>query len=177
MQQISENYPGIKSLDFSRNLLTEVNNLQPVASSLLALNLCHNFITFDELSPSTLGSVPKLVQLDLSHNKIKSLRLSQLSSLQQLKDLDLSHNLIEHMDEIVYLRSNQSLRALSLANNPIIDKYGEQEVLKFVKVYLPHLVKFNNKSLLADVSQNTMSDFSKEPAMENTLGSERDSKA
>ena len=65
-------YPDIKSLDFSDNLLRNVKDLQRVQKSLIALNVSNNKIDFRDVdfAENSLASITQLIELDLSNNMI-----------------------------------------------------------------------------------------------------------
>lgn len=73
IDQILLEYPRIQSLDFSNNLLTGIQYLEPTGQTLLALNLSNNMISFGPTSVNCLGSLINLVVLNLSNNRITTL--------------------------------------------------------------------------------------------------------
>ena len=112
--------------------------------SLLLLNLSRNALTSAGLSERALRHLPKLVALDLSHNRLSSLPASLLAEQHGLQILNLQHNSIANIDaasfatlvnlHILLLSHNQlenlpdscfaalsSLNSLSLDHNQLID--------------------------------------------------------
>ncbi|XP_075276811.1 toll-like receptor 1 [Opisthocomus hoazin] len=98
-------------------------------------------------SSSLLTNVPKNIPvhthvLDLSHNRISGLSISEFISLSDLQVLNLSYNLISELDFSVFI-FNQDLEYLDLSHNNILKVYCQ------TLAYLRHLdLSFNKFTAL-----------------------------
>lgn len=110
----------ISSLDVSHNNLTELrtSNLPlSFGTTLLSLSFCHNSIS--HIDNDFFGSLPHLVQLDLSHNDLKSLEPKELfDKLEELQVLDLSYNEIEVLSDGIF-SSLKNLKKINLSYNSL----------------------------------------------------------
>ncbi|NXI68533.1 TLR6 protein, partial [Anseranas semipalmata] len=93
------------------------NNIQPTVENEFIANYSSLFLT----------DVPKNIPvhthvLDLSHNRISKLSISEFISLSDLQVLNLSHNLITELDFSVFI-FNQDLEYLDLSHNNIWKVY------------------------------------------------------
>ncbi|XP_010004422.1 PREDICTED: toll-like receptor 1 [Chaetura pelagica] len=113
------------------------NNIQPTVENEFIANY----------SSSLLTNVPKTIPvhthvLDLSHNRITGLSVSEFIYLSDLQVLNLSHNLITEFDFNVLI-FNEDLEYLDLSHNNILKVYCQ------TLVYLRHLdLSFNKFSML-----------------------------
>lgn len=62
------------------------------------LHLSHNSLT--AIKPSTFGTLPTLLAIDVSHNKLASVSRGSLAKLQSCREIDLRHNFIESIFQI-----------------------------------------------------------------------------
>ncbi|NXF36805.1 TLR1 protein, partial [Nyctibius bracteatus] len=98
-------------------------------------------------SSSLLTNVPKNIPvhthvLDLSHNRISGLSISEFISLSDLQVLNLSHNLITEFDFSIFI-FNEDLEYLDLSHNNILKVYCQ------TLAYLRHLdLSFNKFTAL-----------------------------
>lgn len=103
----------IRTIDLSHNKLTQLPKNIASLTSLLILNISHNFI--EVLPPELFTCCITLQHLDASYNKLKSLPV-QFLRLSRLVYLDLSYNpLHEYSFRRIFERLNK-LRYLNLAN-------------------------------------------------------------
>ncbi|NXJ01059.1 TLR1 protein, partial [Psophia crepitans] len=113
------------------------NNIQPTAENEFIANY----------SSSLLNSIPKNIPvhthiLDLSHNRISGLSISEFIYLSDLQVLNLSHNLIMELDFSVFV-FNEDLEYLDLSHNNILKVYCQN------LAYLSHLdLSFNKFTAL-----------------------------
>ncbi|KAM9286455.1 toll-like receptor 1 [Cariama cristata] len=113
------------------------NNIQPTVENEFTANY----------SSSLLTNVPKNIPvhthvLDLSHNRISGLSISEFISLSDLQVLNLSHNLITELDFSVFI-FNEDLEYLDLSHNNILKVYCQ------TLAYLRHLdLSFNKFTAL-----------------------------
>ncbi|XP_009639572.1 toll-like receptor 6 [Egretta garzetta] len=113
------------------------NNIQPAVANEFIANY----------SSSLLTNVPKNIPvhthvLDLSHNRISGLSISEFIYLSDLQVLNLSHNLITEIDFSVFI-FNEDLGYLDLSHNNILKVYCQ------TLAYLRHLdLSFNKFSAL-----------------------------
>ncbi|KAM6402183.1 toll-like receptor 1 isoform 2-T2 [Pluvialis apricaria] len=113
------------------------NNIQPTVENEFIANY----------SSSLLTNVPKNIPvhtrvLDLSHNRISGLSISEFISLADLQVLNLSYNLITELDFSVFI-FNQDLEYLDLSHNNIFKVYCQ------ILAYLRHLdLSFNKFTAL-----------------------------
>ncbi|XP_010156456.1 PREDICTED: toll-like receptor 10, partial [Eurypyga helias] len=113
------------------------NNIQPTVENEFIANY----------SSSLLTNVPKTIPvhtnvLDLSHNRISGLSISEFISLSDLQVLNLSHNLITELDFTVFI-FNEDLEYLDLSHNNILKVYCQ------TLAYLRHLdLSFNKFTAL-----------------------------
>ncbi|NXC69062.1 TLR6 protein, partial [Anhinga anhinga] len=102
-------------------------------------------------SSSLLTNVPKNIPvhirvLDLSHNRISGLSVSEFISLSDLQVLNLSHNLITELDFSVFI-FNEDLEYLDLSHNNILKVYCQ------TLAYLRHLDLSFNKFIVLPICQ------------------------
>ncbi|XP_074678430.1 toll-like receptor 1 [Strix aluco] len=113
------------------------NNIQPTVENEFVANYSNRLLT----------NVPKNIPvhtqvLDLSHNRISGLSISEFISLPDLQVLNLSHNLITELDFSVFI-FNEDLEYLDLSHNNILKVYCQ------TLAYLRHLdLSFNNFTAL-----------------------------
>uniref|UniRef100_A0A8C0FBZ5 TIR domain-containing protein n=1 Tax=Bubo bubo TaxID=30461 RepID=A0A8C0FBZ5_BUBBB len=113
------------------------NNIQPTVENEFVANYSNRLLT----------NVPKIIPvhtqvLDLSHNRISGLSISEFISLPDLQVLNLSHNLITELDFSVFI-FNEDLEYLDLSHNNILKVYCQ------TLAYLRHLdLSFNNFTAL-----------------------------
>ncbi|NXJ47705.1 TLR1 protein, partial [Spizaetus tyrannus] len=113
------------------------NNIQPTVENEFIANY----------SSSLLTNVPKNIPvhthvLDLSHNRISGLSISEFIYLSDLQVLNLSHNLITELDFSVFI-FNEDLEYLDLSHNNILKVYCQN------LAYLRHLdLSFNKFTAL-----------------------------
>ncbi|KFU99127.1 Toll-like receptor 6, partial [Pterocles gutturalis] len=113
------------------------NNIQPTVENEFIANY----------SSSLLTNVPKTLPvhthvLDLSHNRISGLSISEFIYLSELQVLNLSHNLITELDFSVFI-FNEDLEYLDLSHNSILKIYCT------TLAYLRHLdLSFNKFTAL-----------------------------
>ncbi|RZC40399.1 insulin-like growth factor-binding protein complex acid labile subunit, partial [Asbolus verrucosus] len=148
---ISSKIQTIKEFAFSKFKLLKV------------LNLCNNLI--DELSPKSFTNLTKLIQLDLSYNKLTVLvnnmfeEPEAFTKLSNLKHLYLSSNELEKLEGYTF-RYLSNLFLLYLENNRImeVDSFAFANLSKLNSLYLNNnnisfLIQYNFKPLsnLADL--------------------------
>ena len=107
-------------LDLSRNPLGEINlNFQGAeglkTTEYLSLSGCH--LKDFEIQEST--SLPKLHELDLSHNRLTALRPRTFLRTRKLARIDLTGNLLQSLLEMLF-RPLNSLEYMDLSTNPLI---------------------------------------------------------
>ncbi|KAH3426124.1 hypothetical protein KXW09_003278 [Aspergillus fumigatus] len=107
---------GFGSLIHLRELKADGNNIRNIdgildLNGLLTLKLSNNSLATIDFAT---GEMTRLQELDLSHNRLVSVR--HLDSLPSLSKLDLSFNQLKHIDVSSPLRM---LRSLKLANNQL----------------------------------------------------------
>ncbi|XP_032855128.2 toll-like receptor 1 [Tyto alba] len=113
------------------------NNIQPTVENEFIANYSSNLLT----------NVPKNISvhthvLDLSHNRISGLNISEFISLPDLQVLNLSHNLITELDFSIFT-FNEDLGYLDLSHNNILKVYCQ------TLPYLRHLdLSFNKFTAL-----------------------------
>ncbi|EFO64108.1 Hypothetical protein GLP15_3496 [Giardia lamblia P15] len=159
-------YGDVVELDFQRNNIDLLENLQPLSLTELAiLNLSYNRLqtlqnlvpiaTLKELkvSANSLVSIntplpfPKLQLLDLSSNKIYQITAELPESL---LELDLRGNLICTFESIAPIFKLHNLTVLDLRQNPIVDKYISNEAFyTYVTKFLPKLDTLNGEPIAA----------------------------
>lgn len=84
-----------------------------------------------------LSSLVQLKDLSLAHNHIKV--LDKMDGL-PLEVLSIGNNLIEDLDQLSYLRTFSTLKAVTLAGNPVASHINYQP---FLVAHLPALVYFD----------------------------------
>ena len=96
---------------------------------------------------------PQLKILDLSNNRVSSLRIIEnLSEMcPDLEELDLSKNIIRYSGEVTKLKGNKKLRKLWLTDNPLKDQFersGSENSYRIeVRKYLPQLQELDGADL------------------------------
>ncbi|EKF39247.1 hypothetical protein MOQ_000532 [Trypanosoma cruzi marinkellei] len=102
--------PLLRQLNASFNALTDVEGLSPLLH-LEVLVVSHNKIT-------SLEGIPASVRIvDASSNRIASLRGLEECTL--LEELQVRQNIIENVEGIAIIKSLHSLKAVTLAENPV----------------------------------------------------------
>lgn len=157
-------YGDIVELDFQRNNIDLLENLQPLSlTELIILNLSYNRLqtlqnlvpiaTLKELKVSanclvnvnTALPFPRLQVLDLSENKIYQITAELPESL---LELDLRSNLICTFESIAPVFKLRNLVVLDLRQNPIVDKYISNEAFyTYVTKFLPKLDVLNGEPI------------------------------
>uniref|UniRef100_A0A7E4W317 Leucine-rich repeat-containing protein 15-like n=1 Tax=Panagrellus redivivus TaxID=6233 RepID=A0A7E4W317_PANRE len=102
---------AVESVDFSHNLLTDIEFLKYTKSRLLSLELSHNL-----LEHVILVDFSKLHNVGLAHNKLQGPNSVVLTNLRHLGDVDLSENYISTLDAI-NLTETHYIRHLYLQKN------------------------------------------------------------
>lgn len=166
-------YGDIVELDFQRNNIDLLENLQPLSlTELVILNLSYNRLqTLQNLVPiatlkelrvsanslvnvNTVLPFPRLQVLDLSENKIYQIT-AELP--ENLLELDLRSNLICTFESIAPIFKLHNLAVLDLRQNPIVDKYISSEAFHtYVTKFLPKLEILNGKPIVP-IRQSTAS--------------------
>ena len=96
---------------------------------------------------------PQLKILDLSNNRVSSLRIIEnLSEMcPDLEELDLSKNVIRYPGEVTKLKGNRKLKKLWLTDNPLKDQFersGSENSYRIeVRKYLPQLKELDGVDL------------------------------
>lgn len=106
-------YSNVRVLDISDSGYKTLDWLDLQLESLQIFNASHN-----EISNITklLHKVPSINEVDLSHNKFKTLAWTSFGQLDTLTKLDLSHNLLEHINPDIFFASI-NLESVDLSNN------------------------------------------------------------
>lgn len=117
------------------------NNIQPTVEDEFIANYLSSLLT----------SIPKIIPvrtevLDLSHNRISGLSVSEFIYLSNLQVLNLSHNLIMVLDFGVFI-FNENLEHLDLSHNYI------SKVCCLTLAYLRHLDLSFNKFIALPICQ------------------------
>ncbi|KAK5640620.1 hypothetical protein RI129_011431 [Pyrocoelia pectoralis] len=131
---------GLQELDLSFNHFTDFT-IPCELQQLSLLHLAHNQLV--NLQNFSLHCFPLLHDLNLSHNKITSLK--PLEPVRYLQKLDVSHNLLEDIGDS--LADLENLNELNLAGNHF--KHTSEDSFKT----LPHLTSL-------DLSNNSLTSFS-----------------
>ncbi|NWY63437.1 TLR1 protein, partial [Chionis minor] len=117
------------------------NNIQPTVENEFIANYSSRLLT------NVPENIPvRTLVLDLSHNRISGLSISEFISLSDLQVLNLSHNLITELDFGVFI-FNQGLEYLDLSHNNILKVYCQ------TLLYLRHLDLSFNKFTALPVCQ------------------------
>lgn len=115
---IGENFPNLERLTISSGLI-DVNPLSlKNLTKLKSLNLSRNSLT--EVGNSTFVNVPSLEQLNVSLNQIKTVDAGSFAVLKELKELDLSENQISKLPEDIF-KENSKLSLINLRDNKLKD--------------------------------------------------------
>lgn len=137
----TDQWKSLDSIDFSGNLLTQIDRCIVLVPKLKTLNLEQNrlkrlenlsgliFLQKLNLSINCFSDfedwhlqLGNLISLNLSQNKIK--HLSGLRKLLSLTSLDLSCNCIEDLEEITFIAGLPLLENLQLTGNPLSRSVG-----------------------------------------------------
>eukprot|EP01062_Namystynia_karyoxenos_P002999 TRINITY_DN11048_c1_g1_i1.p1 TRINITY_DN11048_c1_g1~~TRINITY_DN11048_c1_g1_i1.p1 ORF type:complete len:751 (+),score=230.90 TRINITY_DN11048_c1_g1_i1:93-2345(+) len=117
---------GVKSLDLSRNELTQLSGLQPF-SALTSLNLTHNRL-------HVLQGMPlNLVRLHVAHNQLTT--LDGLFALPHLQELDASHN---RLTELRGMPRGSPLAVLRVSHNRLPNAAGLEQCMHLHTLDLGH---------------------------------------
>merc|ERR1711977_631904 len=98
-----------------KNKITEIKNLEAL-QNLKILSIQSNRIR--SLTPSSLTSLPRLEELDISHNQISS--LAGLEGLKELEEVWASYNLLGDFSEVEkVLGGKEELNTVYFEGNPL----------------------------------------------------------
>mmetsp|Transcript_36037 Transcript_36037/g.36720 ORF Transcript_36037/g.36720 Transcript_36037/m.36720 type:complete len:246 (+) Transcript_36037:108-845(+) len=123
-----KNYTGLQFLDFSRNLLADLNNMQwSMLSSIRELDISRNILP--EL-PVGITDLPLLEVLNISHNLLRRLP-DNMNHLRSLRSLDASHNEIDSVGD--QLEDLPYLEELNLTHNKDITDMAPRTTRLFQK--------------------------------------------
>ena len=103
-------------VDFSRNSIQNLTNLENWPNSVIEINLSRNQIF--TLSHPVFDNFGLLETLDLSYNMIGHIEIKVLENLKSLNSLDLSNNLLLHVNPDWFGPDNNIYR-LNLAYNSL----------------------------------------------------------
>ncbi len=137
----------LRCLNASHNILTDLSPITTL-QNLEACDLSHNNISLVSVSGHTSDSVQRidircltrLMHLDLSYNKIESLK--GLKNIPSLGSLYLKNNCIESVDEFKYLSINNICpRIISILENPAAQDF--QYAVK-IAAFVPSVEKIDS---------------------------------
>lgn len=109
--------PELHELDLSNNKIANLHFSFAFYEKLVNLNLSHNRIK--TLGNANFNSQTNLTRLDLSSNQIDNLTKDSLKGLKALTHLDLSNNSLEEINAIAF-RELHSLTVLRLCGNRLV---------------------------------------------------------
>ena len=135
-------------VDFSRNMVQEIDGLEKWPNSVIEINLSRNQIF--QMNQNVFDTFTLLENLDLSYNKIGYINMTVLHKLTSLNSLDLSHNLLISIDPDWFGTQNNLIR-LNIGYNPISKYIFYSKLLQYSKI---------NKYSLAGVLNNLCRRFS-----------------
>ncbi|EEB19768.1 conserved hypothetical protein [Pediculus humanus corporis] len=143
-----ENLKDLKNL---RELNLSNNNIKLIEhlidnTELEKIDLCSNNITFI----SDISHLKNLKKLFLHDNKITNLRHCEKNLPQSIESITLHNNLISDLNEISHLMQFNSLKELSIANNPCVNLNGESinfNYRPFIKNWCSNLLTLDNMPL------------------------------
>ena len=124
--QALENYPNLKSVNISHNLLTQIN-IKDDIPSLNALNLSYNNINL----LSHLKNLSNLKVLDLRYNRLRD--LSNINNLPNLKVLKISNNPISNFNTSI-IKNSPKLKNIGFFS----ETYFSTERVKVIKNAIRH---------------------------------------
>ncbi|KAJ8918711.1 hypothetical protein NQ315_015031 [Exocentrus adspersus] len=113
--------PELHELDLSNNKIVHIHFSFPFYEKLVNLNLSHNRIK--TLGNANFNSQTNLTRLDLSSNQIENLTKDSLKGLKALTHLDLSNNSLEEINSASF-RELHSLSVLKLCGNRLVHLEG-----------------------------------------------------
>ncbi|XP_060633808.2 toll-like receptor 1 [Anolis sagrei] len=123
-------------------IITICTNIQPSVENSLTTNYSNRFLATVPKNVPTLTTV-----LDLSHNSISEIQMSDFRSLSKLRTLILSHNLIRQLGFSIF-QYNEDLEHLDLSHNIL------QTVSCYVIISLRYLdLSYNNYSIIPPCSE------------------------
>ncbi|KAG1459533.1 hypothetical protein G6F46_002151 [Rhizopus delemar] len=110
-ERLGKEFGSLKQIDFRVNKLKSLPDSIQLLQNLTSVLLPHNEF---ETIPSVLFQLENLKELDMSHNRLKQVTISDAN----IEQLDLSHNVIEEM-QISNASAVKSLVKLDLSHNKI----------------------------------------------------------
>ncbi|CAG2160447.1 unnamed protein product [Oppiella nova] len=135
----------------NQTAIDEENNCWGVESSLIYLDLSHNYLTS---VPIQVMSCENLIEVSFAHNLIRELSVPSMRSVAakfiSLRQIDFSHNPIKHIDNKSVIFSAQHLNSLKLNNVSL----ATIPVLHFPQ--LTHLEVSHNQISLIDPQSMAM---------------------
>nr|XP_023016331.1 protein artichoke-like [Leptinotarsa decemlineata] len=115
--------PALRSLDLTRNMLRHFHPrsfLHPSESMVEELLIMYNDVSNIMELRSILDGLPRLVFLDMSYNRLRSIPFGALRGHPTLEQLNLGYNLLRGIDKEAFLLM-PALRELGLKNNSLTD--------------------------------------------------------
>lgn len=111
---------GLRSLDISYSGFKSLDAIDFSNAQLEKLNAFNNELLSDPWSSyqSLLKRFPKLIELDLSHNKLSHIESFDVAGAANLKTINLSHNKIQFLNDESF-EQLPNLELLDLSNNEI----------------------------------------------------------
>lgn len=113
--------PELKKMNLNKNAIRYIHPesfLQDVPNNLEELMLVDNNISHMKEIRSLLGSLPRLIFLDLSYNNLKTIPFGGFRGHPTLEQLDLSFNKLDLIDKEAFM-AMPALRELRLKNNSL----------------------------------------------------------
>ncbi|KAJ8942272.1 hypothetical protein NQ314_010105 [Rhamnusium bicolor] len=120
--------PELHELDLSNNRIVHIHFSFPFYEKLVTLNLSNNRIK--SIGNSNFNSQKNLTHLDLSNNQIENLTKDSLKGLKALVHLDLSNNSLEEINSGAF-RELHSLTVIKLCGNKLV--HLEESLFRAVK--------------------------------------------
>ncbi|KAG5870254.1 hypothetical protein JTB14_000311 [Gonioctena quinquepunctata] len=115
--------PALRSLDMNNNLLVRFHPrsfLHPLESHLEELLLMYNDISDVMELRSLLDGLPRLVFLDMSYNRLRSIPYGALKGHPTLEQINLGYNMLSIIHKEAFI-AMPALRELKLMNNSLTD--------------------------------------------------------
>ena len=158
--EVKDGFPSLKSLYLSRNNMQAPPALRPTLSQINILDLSRNNIT--EMS-SSMQCCPKLKELNLAFNNIKTIDTYTFVGQVEMETLNLSNNAIDTIELNSY--SSNLIGGRRIETNQVLQKDGSPLLLQSLKYldlsrnFIPNLgVGFKLNSLeWMDLSLNEIS--------------------
>lgn len=126
-------YPNIHMLDVSHSGYNNIDWFNIPLLNLKIFNASHNEI---ENITNLLQNAPRVIDIDISFNRLRIVTNESFGTLNDLIDINLSNNWLQHINPDAFAKISTNLEHIDLSNNDIV---GVPELTHCAKLRILHL--------------------------------------